>query len=208
METGIYIILNKITNKVYVGSAIDIRKRWRDHKWHLNHNKHHNKHIQSAWNKYGESNFIFRIIINCDISELLIFENSYIEKYNAFNPEHGYNMNDPEHNFLNRKHSDATKEKLSALKIGDKNPMFGKKKELHPKYMKKVSIETKLKLSQKKLGIKTNKRNHSKLTENDVIIIRKMYHEDKISQPKIANKFLVSYGTVNKIIKRKMWVTI
>jgi len=39
IKTGIYKILNKINGKVYIGSATDIAKRWRDHKWHLNHNK-------------------------------------------------------------------------------------------------------------------------------------------------------------------------
>jgi len=46
MITGIYKIRNKQNNKVYIGSAVDIKKRWRDHKWNLKENKHHNPHLQ------------------------------------------------------------------------------------------------------------------------------------------------------------------
>lgn len=32
MITGIYKIKNIVNNKVYIGSAIDVKKRWRDYK--------------------------------------------------------------------------------------------------------------------------------------------------------------------------------
>lgn len=53
MKSGIYQIINKSTNKFYIGSAIDLKKRKREHFHHLNHNKHRNKHLQSSWNKHG-----------------------------------------------------------------------------------------------------------------------------------------------------------
>ena len=42
---GIYKIVNSINNKIYVGSAKNIKKRWSAHKSDLNKNKHHNKHL-------------------------------------------------------------------------------------------------------------------------------------------------------------------
>ena len=109
MIAGIYKILNKTNNKVYIGSATNIKKRWRDHKWYLNHNMHHNSHLQSAWNKYGVDNFEFSIIIECTIDELLIKEREFIKTYDTSNNNYGYNVNDPEHTFLNRKHTEKTK---------------------------------------------------------------------------------------------------
>lgn len=208
MKTGIYKILNKRNNKVYIGSAIDIKKRWRDHKWHLNHNKHHNSHLQSAWNKFGENSFVFLILIECDVTGLLTLENEFIVKHNANNNKFGYNINDPEHIFLNRKHSKKTKEKLSIQKLGNKNPMYGKRGILHPKYGKSLSAETKEKISKKKLGVKTNKQTNVKLNTNDVISIRKEFFENGISQPKISKKYCVSYATINKIITKKTWTHI
>ncbi len=45
----------------------------------------------------------------------------------------------------------------------------------------------------------------SKLTESDIIAIRKEYKEGKISQPKIAKKYNVGKGTVARIILGKVW---
>lgn len=205
MVTGIYKILNIINNKVYIGSAIDIKKRWRDHKWCLKHNKHHNLHLQSAFNKYGINSFQFSIILETTIENLLINEKELIIKYNAFDNEFGYNVNDPEHNFLNRKHTNLTKELLSQQKMGIKNPMFGKTGKKHPNFNKKFSEESRCKMSKSKLGIPTNRQTNVKLLASDVINIRKLYHEDNMSQPNIAIKYNVSYTTINKIITKKTW---
>lgn len=129
-------------------------------------------------------------------------------EYDTFDNNHGYNVNDPEHVFLNRKHSNITKEKLSKQKMGEKNPMYGKCGNKHPNFNKKFSTEIRNKMSLSHIGIPTNRRTHSKLTIENVIDIRKMYHEDKVSQPKIAEIFNVSYTAINKIIMKKMWAQI
>ena len=56
-KSGIYLITNLINNKVYVGSAANILKRWNDHIRTLKGNKHPNIFIQRSWNKYGEEVF-------------------------------------------------------------------------------------------------------------------------------------------------------
>ena len=206
MKTGIYKILNKLNNKVYIGSAIDIKKRWRDHKWCLIHNKHHNSHLQSSWNKYGINSFDFLIINECETSNLLKNELIYILYFNSFNNDYGYNVNDPEHVFLNRKHSKKTKEMLSLQKIGDKNPMYGKCGNKHHNFNKEVSIKTRNKISLSRRGITVGD-NHpmAKLNSGDVIKIREMYNISKISQVEIARQFNVSHSNINSIIKRKTW---
>lgn len=51
---GVYLILNLVNRKFYIGSTIvSFKKRFRDHKRKLTQNKHGNIHLQSAWNKYG-----------------------------------------------------------------------------------------------------------------------------------------------------------
>ena len=59
MESGIYKILNNINGKIYIGSTKNFNKRWVTHKYLLRLNKHENKHLQYAWNKYGEVHFEF-----------------------------------------------------------------------------------------------------------------------------------------------------
>ena len=60
--SGIYKIICLSTGKFYVGSSIDVRKRWRQHLNKLRSNKHVNKKLQNAWNKYTEQNFLFEIV--------------------------------------------------------------------------------------------------------------------------------------------------
>lgn len=60
--TGIYIIKNILTEKVYIGSAKSVLSRLNAHKYQLLNNKHFNKHLQSSYNKYGINNFTFELI--------------------------------------------------------------------------------------------------------------------------------------------------
>ena len=52
MTCGIYMIQNTTNGKIYIGQAIDIEKRWKNHIWELDNNRHTNKHLQRTWNKY------------------------------------------------------------------------------------------------------------------------------------------------------------
>jgi len=90
--TGIYYIENLINNKKYIGQTQDIYSRWKTHKWKLNNNRHHNKYLQNAWNKYGEDNFKFGIIEICNDTKLCELEIYYIEKLDAFCKCNGYNL--------------------------------------------------------------------------------------------------------------------
>lgn len=100
--SGIYQIKNKINNKIYVGSSINIYRRWKEHIRYLNDNTHHNIHLLRAWKKYGKENFEFSII-----EELLPMQNEskkvfteriiekeqyYIDKFNCSNSYIGYNI--------------------------------------------------------------------------------------------------------------------
>jgi group I intron endonuclease len=58
----IYKIINTVNGKFYVGSTTNTRERFRTHRNKLRRNKHHTKHLQAAWNKYGESMFVFHVI--------------------------------------------------------------------------------------------------------------------------------------------------
>ena len=77
MKSGIYQIINNLTNKIYIGSSINILNRFAQHKRKLNNNKHNNK-FQSDWNFYTECNFTFKVIEYTDNSNLLIREQFYL----------------------------------------------------------------------------------------------------------------------------------
>lgn len=76
---GIYQIRNIINNKVYIGSSNDIKERAASHKSMLLNNRHHSKHLQRAFNKWGFENFRFEIIEYCKEVELLDKEQYYLD---------------------------------------------------------------------------------------------------------------------------------
>ena len=91
---GIYCITNLNNNKRYIGQTYDLKYRWMRHKSDLNCGSHHNKHLQSAWNKYGEENFIFEELEYCSLEQLDEREIYWIGYYNSQNQEFGYNLAD------------------------------------------------------------------------------------------------------------------
>lgn len=89
---GIYTITNKINGKLYLGSSIDINKRWHKHKTELRKKRHKNQHLQNSWNKYGEHNFDFIIVEKCLEKNRFIIEQTYLDEIKK-EPEKYYNQN-------------------------------------------------------------------------------------------------------------------
>jgi group I intron endonuclease len=80
--SGIYEIVNLATGKRYIGSATRFSSRWWLHKKELRHNRHHSRYLQNAWNKSGESEFVFRILeVVDDKADLLAWEQAFLEAY-------------------------------------------------------------------------------------------------------------------------------
>jgi len=79
---SVYEIYCKTNDTSYIGRASDVTSRFAVHRSNLNNNKHHNRHLQHAWNKYGEDAFDFRVLIS-DINDDFIGakEIEYIEEY-------------------------------------------------------------------------------------------------------------------------------
>ena len=89
--SGVYKITNINTQKVYIGSSIDIERRHKDHLRMLNTNTHHSCKLQQSFNRTKDKNvFQFEIIEEVeDQNNLKVREQYYIDSYDAFN--NGYN---------------------------------------------------------------------------------------------------------------------
>lgn len=77
-------ITNCDNGRVYIGSSTSVQDRLATHKTLLRKGKgHHNKHLQSAFSKYGEDSFTFQVIEFCTSALLESREHYWIQAYNA-----------------------------------------------------------------------------------------------------------------------------
>lgn len=96
---GIYMLLNIINNKCYIGSSKNVSKRIKDHYRELKNNTHCNNHLQSAYNKYGASKFVHIKLESVEnIEDLIDREIYWIKLKDSLNAENGYNLGIPAKN--------------------------------------------------------------------------------------------------------------
>lgn len=127
-HSGIYIIHNKQNNKIYIGSAFDIRHRLYNHIYLLVKNKHNNKYLQNSWNKYGENNFEVAVLEVCSKENILEIEQIWLNHYQSYNKNIGYNICKIAGNTSGRIFSDETKEKMRQKSLGRKVSEESRKK--------------------------------------------------------------------------------
>lgn len=111
-NSGVYIIQNIIDQKIYIGASVDIYNRLCQHKWQLRANRHINNHLQNSYNKYGEKNFIFDTLEECDERFIYSQENYWCNLLKTHDREYGYNV-DPTSPEGKQTVSDETKYKMS-----------------------------------------------------------------------------------------------
>lgn len=154
MNAGIYKILNKTNGKFYIGSAVNFKNRWNVHKCDLRKGTHSSKHMQAAWNKYGEESFEFKKLIVCTPKDLIFYEQLCID---GLNPE--YNIARVAGSMLGFKHSEETKNKMIGRKISEEQ----KNKISKSLFGFKHSEESKRKMRISKIGNKNSFGNKSNL---------------------------------------------
>ena len=92
----IYKITNQKNGMVYIGSSIEVERRWRQHKEaSINENDHHyNYPLMVAFIEFGIANFTFEVVDTLPTWEAMIeAEHNWIIRENCVNPN-GYNQTD------------------------------------------------------------------------------------------------------------------
>jgi group I intron endonuclease len=158
MTQVIYKIVNLVNDKFYVGSTINKKVRFRQHRNMLRGNRHHCKHLQAAWNKYGEDKFDFRVVE--EVSESLslqqiedIYLMQHVGKPHCYNS--GYSSDAPWRNAppektpnFGKAMAQKQKEKISqTLK-----EFYAEDYMNHPRVGKQHTAEAKAKISAAKLA--------------------------------------------------------
>jgi len=114
---GIYAIISEKYNVVYIGSSVDIKKRY---SWHLatfRKGKHYSRKLQEIFNKDKDS-IKLSILEECDFDDLTTLEDDYIKHFNMV----GWNVENKNRTFTRNRMNEEIRKKLSELNKGERNP--------------------------------------------------------------------------------------
>lgn len=130
----IYLCRNKKNGMVYVGQTREFKRRMQRHKWGKD-----GTYFDRVYHAHYDD-FEVKIIDRAStIEQLNLKERFWIEFYNSYKPN-GYNIFEGGRGYLRdeetrqkyaerstgRKHTEETKLKLREMRLGEKNPFYGK----------------------------------------------------------------------------------
>ena len=168
--SGIYQIQSRIKpERKYIGSAVNMHKRWGQHLYCLQKGKHHSKILQNHFNKYGAADLQFTILLGCPEEDLIRTEQFFLDTYPTF-----FNICKRAGNTAGVKASDETRKKLSITskgntgrrgrplteehkrkisekQMGENNSMYGKK--LSESAKERIGVKSKEMWENRKLKI-------------------------------------------------------
>lgn len=80
-KSGVYQIVNKLNNRIYIGSAFEFKSRFKQHLSSLRKGKHHNKFLQRDFDKCGSDAFVFEVleVVEGEQANRLIVEQKHID---------------------------------------------------------------------------------------------------------------------------------
>lgn len=110
MKAGIYLIVNAINGKEYVGSSKNPDRRKYSHFYELKRDRHPNLYLQNSYNKYGPQSLAFIVIEYCDVDRLQSREDWWITLLGTMHPS-GFNCLSADRKII----TDETKAKLSEV---------------------------------------------------------------------------------------------
>jgi group I intron endonuclease len=161
--SGIYNILCLTNQKIYIGSSKNIGERLRIHERDIKKGKHHSVHLQRAWNQYGKESFEYFCIEKSEIEFLIEREQYWMDKYESYNKNKGYNINRTAGSCLGNILSEEHKKKISLAHKGKIIPKSVREKiskthKENPYWKDKNHKESTIeKIRQSKTGLKQSK---------------------------------------------------
>lgn len=161
---GVYKITNKINGKCYIGSSVDIKKRWREHRARSvittnNYKNTYYSHLYCAFRKYGRDNFEYEVLEELENESDLLERERYWYFY--YKPEYNRMIPDRVGVCCGRKHTQETKDKIKAH-----NAKYWQGKKLPNEMIEKIVEGNK---NKRKKVIMCDKETHEPLKEFDGI---------------------------------------
>lgn len=214
---GIYQIRNIINNDIYIGSSSKINRRFNTHKCRLRKGKQENPYLQSAWNKYGEENFVFEIILICHPDMLIWYEQQFLDQWNP-----KYNINkladSPGSHPVSeeqkikvsefhkgRKRTEKTRERMSLARIGIKITDGARENMRKSRLGKTTSNRQKQIVSQLSKGNEWNAKLFSGIKSPDGIVYDSIFNLSKFCREHNLEARNLSAVIHGKVKSHKGW---
>ncbi len=176
-RSGIYEIVNVVNGKRYIGSSINLKNRKMYHWKALRNNdrKRACPKLLNAWNKYGESKFVFNVIEYVDDKNKLINREQYwLDYYKTYERGVGYNVAPIAGSCYGCHHSQEAISKIREKAIGNTRS-------------------------------RGEKNHFSILTQSRVSEIKKLLEEDNLRMQDIADIYNVSVSCISSINCGDTW---
>ena len=201
-KSGVYLILNTVNGKYYIGSASSksdrhnrLYFRFRNHFY--NTEKSTNINLRKAIKKYGIHKFTFNIIVFDSIENILNLEDFYINK---LKPD--YNILQTALNSLGYKHTEETKKELKLNHSNERKEKIGslnRNKTLSENTKNLISQSMKLRHELKLVNLEKFKQSRSKPTS--VYDLNNKFIKSYSSAKNITKEYSVDYRTIRRHIK-------
>lgn len=207
MSVSIYLLRNKETGRVYVGSTRNHAGRKSQHFSKMRLSKHPNYHIQSDCDAYGLTSFEF-VVVEDGISEndRFIREQSWIDKMREeTSPIELYNMQPYAGKTSGRPVSDEVRAKMSASQKARERPDSDFDGIRRANIGRVFSPETRRKISEAHLRRPpAERRSNAILTEDQVVEIFKALQSGE-TWASLAGKYGVGTSTIGRIKHGITW---
>lgn len=185
---GVYKITCISNKKIYIGSSLNIGKRWMYHIQDLKRDNHKNPHLQHAWNKYGAEMFEFLVIETVYNPEDLINREQYwLDTLGSYNDLIGFNICKTAESQLGHRWTDEQKKRHSTRIKEICGPSLEKANEVNRKRFLDGGVA-----------------HNAKLTKKSVVNLIDDYNKGA-STSELSKKYNIGWTTAKYIIERKLW---
>lgn len=118
-KPGVYSIYNTATDMMYIGSATNLKNRYKIHCTELKCGRHGNDKMQKAYNKYGANSFEFHIVLVAGPKDDIVEkEQVYMDLCKSYVRHYGYNLKPKARNMSGYRHRAEIKKQISTTLKG------------------------------------------------------------------------------------------
>lgn len=211
---GVYRIVDVETGRFYIGSSVNIAKRWLQHRYRLERGTHPNPIVQALWNA-NPARLRIETIRLCELDKqsILVAEQEALDAAGVGANRMCMNVLAVAGSHLGRKRSEATRAALSASQKGKRHTEEARAKMRAAKLGKPLSESHRKKLGDAARGKKLPPRERNPRTElrrfsNEQVIAIRSEKAAGASYSAIESKYGISHGGLQKIISRQTYAEV